>query len=283
MRSPSPPSSRSHLIRAPEVVEAGGKLRDAVGGVRNLEQLLRSMRVGPKGLERAIPDVHSACEPTREALQGLFTRLRGALPTAPAVAELEAFLLGWLSKTNAALGAAMGRPMNAKNRLALEQDLAAALPQLDAATELVELLGESAWGPSVTSPFADLLDAGRVSDRGSGAPSVRAKLLSDFSAIELDMPPGVASIALCTLLSDFQARHGRPAGLRLAKAAGGSVLELVVSEAPGEVLSWNARPLVAPSTAVAAAALTARGCNVTLGDETRVFLPNGIVRALGAS
>ncbi len=264
------------------MVEAGGKLRDTLGGLRNLEQLLRSMRVGPKGLERAIPDVHSACEPAKEAVRALFIRLREALPEAVAVTELESFLLGCMTTTSEALHKAMGRPMNAKNRLALEQDLTAQLPRLDAGSELVELLGEAAWGPSVTSPFSDLLAAGRGSERGSGAPSVRAKLLSDFSSVELDIPPGVASIAFCTLLSDFQVRHGRPAGLRLGKAAGGTVLELVVSEAPGEVLSWPARTLVDPSMAVAAAALTARGCLVTLGDEPRVFLPSSIVRALGA-
>jgi hypothetical protein len=265
------------------VVEAGGKLRDTLGGLRNLEQLLRSMRVGPKGLERAIPDVHSACEPAKQAARALLARLRQALPDASAVVELESFLLGCLATTCGALHGAMGRPMNAKNRLALEQDLTAALPQLDAGIELVELLGEAAWGPSVTSPFSDLLAAGRNADRGSGAPSVRAKLLSDFSNVELDMPPGVASISLCTLLSDFQVRHGRPAGLRLVKAPGGSLLELVVSEAPGEVLSWPARSLVEPSTTVAAAALAVRGCLVTLGDEPRVFLPSSIVRALDAS
>ena len=33
-----PPSSRSHLIRAPEVVEAGGKLRDTLHAPRGLDR-----------------------------------------------------------------------------------------------------------------------------------------------------------------------------------------------------------------------------------------------------
>ncbi len=282
MRSSPPPSSRSHLIRAPEVVEAGGKLRDTLGGLRNLEQLLRSMRVGPKGLERALPDVHSACEPATIAVRALLTRLRAELPDVSAREELETFLLARMLGTTHALENAMGRPMNAKNRLSLEQALTAALPELDAGSDLLALLGEAVWGSSVCSPFSDLLAAGRLPDRGSGLPATRAKLLSDFSRVEVDLPPEVAHSAICILVSDFQHRHGRAAGLRLTETAGGTRLDLVSSEAPGEFIAWPARLLVPPSTPVAAAALAARGCEVTLGDEARVFLPSSVTRALHA-
>src|SRR5262245_37300870 len=150
MRSSPPPSSRSHLIRTPEVVDAGGKIRDTLGGLRNLEQLLRSMRVGPKGLERALPDVHSACEPCTQAAHALLQRLRNALPNVSAAVDLEDFLLTRMTATSAALEAAMGRPMNARNRLTLEQALSAALPELDAGSDLLALLGEAVWGPSVS-------------------------------------------------------------------------------------------------------------------------------------
>lgn len=281
MRTSPPPSSRSQLIRAPEVVEAGGKLRDTLGGLRNLEQLLRSMRVGPKGLERALPDVHSACEPATEAARALLLRLREALPDVAARAELEAFLLTRMAVITSALEAAMGRPMNAKNRLSLEQALLTALPELDAASELLALLGEAVWGRSLPSPFSDVLAAGHSPEHASRT-LVRATLLSDFSGVEVDLPPAVAHTALCILIADFQARAGGPAGLRLSETKGGALLELLTSEAPGEVVTFPARTLIAPSTRVAAASLTARGCQVTLGDESRVFLPSGVTRARSA-
>src|SRR5512145_1778705 len=48
-----------------------GTVRDALGGLRNLEQLLQSLRVGPRALTSVLPDVLSSCPALAQAIDGL--------------------------------------------------------------------------------------------------------------------------------------------------------------------------------------------------------------------
>src|SRR5690606_32462294 len=177
MASRSPPSSRSSVARVPEAIEAGGVLRDMLGSLRNLDQLVRSMRVGPKGLERAIPDVHSACQPTMQAVRELHRLIVDALPNAQEdVDALSGFVLTCMERVTASLKTASRHSMTAKNRLALEQMLREMLPQLEAGRDLLELLAESAWTPAVPSPVPELLSIRQVSEATGTLPTVEVRI-----------------------------------------------------------------------------------------------------------
>ena len=48
-----------------------GTVRDALGGLRNLEQLLGSLRVGPRALLSVFPEFQACCAPLGDAITGL--------------------------------------------------------------------------------------------------------------------------------------------------------------------------------------------------------------------
>lgn len=277
----SSPFSRSHLVQIPEVIEAGGVLRDMLGSLRNLDQLVRSMRVGPKGLERAIPDVHSACQPSMQAVRELNRLLVEALPhEQEAIEAVSAFVLGCMERVTASLQAASGHSMTAKNRLALEQMLREMLPQLEAGRDLLELLAEAAWTPAVASPVLEMLSIRQVSEGTASLPTVEVRIDGHLARFEVELPPSLMQGCFSILAAAYVARHGTGPILQLLPQGDDLYLELNSSQVPGTVLTWYRQPLIEPSLQVAAAALQARGCQVLLGDNPRVLLSKDILHPI---
>lgn len=268
MSSRSPPSSRSSVARVPEAIEAGGVLRDTLGSLRNLDQLVRSMRVGPKGLERAIPDVHSACQPCAEAVRSLGALLLLELPPSAPVERVRDFVLARVAEVESTLELASRQTMVAKNRLALEQVLGRVLPDLEGGRDLLELLAEAAWAPPIVSPIFDLLSIGQVPP--SATPTVRTKLAESLNRLEVELPPSLVQGCLNILASAYQGQHGRGPSLQYRTVDSEIWLELSTSEVQGTWVTWPLQPVLEPSLAVATAALRARGCDVVLGDTPRV-------------
>lgn len=144
-------------VRPPELEAARGTVRDALSGVHNLDQLLRSLRVGPKALTAVVPHSQASCQPLSDAVR---TRLRAVRPHLddPDVADaLDAYAQERILDLDRALEASAARPMNARNRLALGQVTARCWPELDAAHKLAELLEESLWAPQMSLNLCELL------------------------------------------------------------------------------------------------------------------------------
>jgi hypothetical protein len=159
-----------------------GTVRDALGGLRNLEQLLGSLRVGPRALLSVLPDVRSNCPALAEAIDGLAALVVSKL------ADAEGIAVGVRQVTHARLGALANaiesverQTLSAKNRLRIEEAVSGAAGDIEATVELIDMLGEVAWGR--TMPL-DLLEVAREAYRssepsGSHQPAIRLTLVSD--------------------------------------------------------------------------------------------------------
>lgn len=155
MISGSPPSSRPP--QDGRLDAARGALRDALGGLRNLEQLLRSIRVGPKALTAVVPDVYASCDTMRSSADTLLKALQSALADDAAARALAQYVEPRVDELETALGAARRRRMNAKNRLVLEELVTRLSRELDTARELIDLLDASVSGALVRIDVAEVV------------------------------------------------------------------------------------------------------------------------------
>jgi len=118
MESNRPSSQPSPEDR--ELLEAArGDLRDALGSVRNLVQLLHSMRVGPKAIVAVLPAVHGACEPIEKSMRVLLEVIAARLPSSRAADELLSWSVPRAHQIERELARAFKRLMNARTRLDL--------------------------------------------------------------------------------------------------------------------------------------------------------------------
>jgi len=137
-----PPSSVPNPERA-RIARELGTLRDAVGGLLNLEQLLSSIKVGPRSLVGVLPDVIASLPPLEGALTELGRLLVARVPESEAALHSLAqharpALLALLE----ALRAAEKREVNAASRLQLEQVTSTVVRDLECLVELLGLLGD---------------------------------------------------------------------------------------------------------------------------------------------
>ncbi len=223
---------------------ARGHFRDAMGSVRNFAQLLHSVRVGPKGIESVLPDVHAACagiEPNaRTLLEGVAPRLEDR----SSVDELAAWLAPRAAELRDTLGAALGKPVNAKTRLALDQLVTRLSSELELARALVDLLDESAQGGLVRLSLPDLLRHA-VSQR------------DESQRIEICVPeplhgealvnPHVASVALGVAARWVAERSSGTPCLRLGSRGDAPALQILAGGETGERVSLPALPLTGPT------------------------------------
>jgi hypothetical protein len=156
MLNGSPPPSRPPGPEPDRLDAARGLMRETLGAIRNLEQLLKSIRVGPRALTTVIPDVHESCGPLRQALSQLLEAIHGRLPdAAQAVAE---FVNPRVAEIERALRHARRTTMHARERLALEAVVSRVTRELDASRALLELLEAALAGATIR---IDLLDLAR--------------------------------------------------------------------------------------------------------------------------
>jgi hypothetical protein len=193
MPNGSPPSSRPYLSRDPSLVEARGTLRDALGSVQNLDQLLRSLRVGPKALSAVLPDVYESCTPAREALNRLLTATANRFDDPAAVHSLSEFVGPYFDSLQEAIGRASDQPMTARHRLELERTVGDAWPKLDAARGLLDLLEESLSAPQIRLKLSELLSEVTLKpERRDSEPHVEVILEGTPGDVELLVQPQVA-------------------------------------------------------------------------------------------
>ncbi len=176
-----------------------GTVRDALGGLRNLEQLLGSLRVGPRALTSVLPDVRSSCPALCEAIDGLATLVVGKLPDAEGIAvALRKLTRGRLDSLAAEIGALEQQSLNAKNRLRLEEAVSNAARDIEAIVDLVDVLGEVAWGRTMSLDISEVArEAYRSSEpAGSPQPAFRLTLVSDSTSGEHVSSPRALTLIL---------------------------------------------------------------------------------------
>src|SRR5438045_8845511 len=132
----APPAS---VPRLAPLVWARGVLRDVLAAVRNLEDLLRSPRVGPRALAQIIPELKT---PLLVSVDQILGSVQDAtqLPVEAAVAEVGAFVQAVGGRLRASLDRAEEAPLDAKSRLSFEGALGQAGAELNSVRQLLDLL-----------------------------------------------------------------------------------------------------------------------------------------------
>ena len=190
------PSSRGR------VETARGAVRDALGGLRNLEQLSSSMRVGPRSLSSVLPDVLASCAPLREGLDELITAVAThRFDTHASLSSLRSYAMPRIDELVDLLASSQRQPMQARNRLKLQQVVGRLARELGLVAELVDFLGLSVWSEPMTVTMQDLLLEAFRSNEPTGDPSElhRVTLTPSRDDSELHTSPR-ASIPLLILL-----------------------------------------------------------------------------------
>ena len=263
--------------RGTSLSTAQGILRDALGALRNLAELLRSPRVAPKAISQVLPAVIDAFAPMREATLSLFTALGNAPPLEPGREALERFVLPRLAVLEEALREAAPKPMSAGGRLRLESLVGKSSFELGAARELLQILETSASGRATTlNPTELVLEAFAAppSVRNSERENVCVVLASHATGLEIDAHPrvAVALVALGVELVSELPGPGEPTLWIHADRTGRCTIEVALRpHATGEPLVLVPRGVIEPTPICLRSAARMSGGGVEWDDEKGTF------------
>jgi hypothetical protein len=235
----APPSSRSV---DPRLAAASGVMRDTLGAIHNLQHLLGSVRVGPKGLSRVIPDVHASCAPMIGAAHELVAGVSARLPSVESAVALGELVIRRMQELEASLDHAKKSAFRASDRLHLETDIAGAVRDLDGALELVELLVEASASGSVPVDVTDVIRETAVrADAGSGRRRIQVAFLNPAEPIAVRVNPRLALrlVALGVALSAT-----RDGGVHVGIEPGGIACRLALAATPLETNGISSHGIV---------------------------------------
>jgi len=121
-------------------------LRDVLAAVRNLEELLRSPRVGPRALAPVIPGLKGFCAPLLIAVDQILAHVQEVadLPVDGAVLMLGQYVQEISERLRASLERASSAALDAKNRLCFESVITGVGAELDSVRQLLDLLVHAA-------------------------------------------------------------------------------------------------------------------------------------------
>lgn len=264
------PSSHA-FARGPGTLELSrGNLRESLAGLRNLAQLLHSLRVGSRPLKSALPAARDACDPLRHAMSEILSLSREALGDAAASDSLEQYVTPRIAELESALTEAAELPLSVKLRLSLEERVTRLSQELDVARGLFELLSDSISKRPVR---LDLLELARQSFAGppSGGSWPRetlvATLLGSDLSLEVDVDPRAATSLIAWGVELLASPHdvSQVPHIRLSPHEDGC--RIVIEQGPptpGEDLMLRRRGIIAPTFPCVVAAARASGAAVEL-------------------
>ncbi len=119
---------------------AHGFVRDSLASLRNLENLLKSTRIGPKALEKVVAEVRPGIRPLGEAFTTLIEFLTQRKPDLSVTCSLKSSVLTRVSELEDAIERAAKGDMGAKSRLQLEAKVVRLGGDLNALRDLVDML-----------------------------------------------------------------------------------------------------------------------------------------------
>ena len=265
MKSGLPPSSHAFVRGTAALDTERGNLRESLGGLRNLAQLLHSLRVGTRPLSNAMPAARDACDPLRQAMGEILAAAQSALGESEAPSSLNAYVTPRIQELEAALTLASQRPLSIKMRLSLEECVTRLSQELDTARGLFDLLADSIAGRPMR---LDVLELARQSFSGptSGGSWPRETLVATLarssSELEIEVNPRVATslIALGVELVADPCDATQIPHIVVSPTADGCHISIERNaQAAGEDLVLLRRGLITPTLPCVAAAARANG------------------------
>ena len=246
---------------------ARGSVRDSLGAIRNVEQLLKSIKVGPKALGAVIPDVHASCAPLLVSFREL---LNAVADLGEAPLALEAFIAPRIDQLERALRRSLSGPLNAKQRLSLESAVSRVAGDLDAARELVELLEGAMTQASVPVQLVEVVREATKFPEGLER-LAEASLMATLEAepVEVKVNPRVATGLTLIATALVVERHpGRPPHIVVGRGSDGR-REITVRQGSGqgETLNLLLPRIVAPTLICAQASARATGGTLELAPD----------------
>lgn len=133
------PDQLPHNADKPEDLAARGRVHEVVASVRNLEHLLKSPRIGPKSLTKAVAALHPGVAPIDQALAAVIDELMANHQWLELQA-LRSWSLERLHAAQKAIAEAAKTKMGAVPRLKLESAVSPVASDLDALRELLTLI-----------------------------------------------------------------------------------------------------------------------------------------------
>lgn len=192
-----------------ELEASRGTVRDALGGIHNLRQLLKSVRVGPKALSAVIPDVHASCVPLARAVQRLLEAAPQFVPSGY-TQEIEDQVTPRIRELEEALDHAKSAPVKASRRLQLEAIVARVASDLTTALSLLDVLFDADVGGRVTVDVLELLrESARFVDSAlPGARTIAVAFASPPNPLAVEVNARAAMALLTTAIGLVAADHG---------------------------------------------------------------------------
>ncbi|MBX3183431.1 MAG: hypothetical protein KIT72_03305 [Polyangiaceae bacterium] len=232
---------------------ARGALRDTVGALHNLEQLLKSIRVGPRALSMVIPDVHASCQRLPQTL----TQLLGLGPAEAldSFAALQAFAEPRVKELTEALARVRRRAMTARRRLDLELVVARKTAELDAVRALADCLDEALTQRELHLDLTQLAVQALTSGGEAAGPRLHVALYTETANSELLVNPHLATRLVLLGLSWVTDSGTRPARVTVTQGERGATLEIeALDTAESDSLTVGVPSTIAPSLEVLKAA-----------------------------
>ena len=271
MVSGPPHASRPAPAEHQRLEEARGRLRDALGGISNLDQLLHSLRVGPKALTTVLPDVAESCADIRRSADELLGVFERYLPSPEAPVALRAFIHPRVQELEGELAAANARSMNAKHRLQLENVVDRASQDLVAARWLIDLIDESLWGAAVRLNLHELVrEASKTPvSAAESVESVPVTLAAAPEGLELFINPRVGMGLIGIAVALVSSAHPNAVPHIAVTGEGDGPRGLVIRRERGEGagLMLIRRALIGPSLAVLDAVAAQTGARLSRSED----------------
>lgn len=257
-----------------------GMLRNGLGSIRNLELLIKSIKVGQKGLFAAVTAVHADCAPMIAHSIGLGRGLAEVGVDSSCAERLSSALSTSLTDLEGMLAVAVeaGR-LSVAQRLKLERDLARCARDLSSTLPLVSLIERASRPPPLELTPLSLVHASSAERSDQKSVTVLKGPSPDVEqcSLSVDLESAKTLVALAVALVTDGNPDARPQ-LGFALQAGGHPVSTVclaaarAAEAPGlgqTVLNIMALRLSAHSVSCAEVASRSLGGSFEYARDAR--------------
>lgn len=260
--SVAPPSASPGAIAYARPRVELGVLRNGLGSIRNLELLIKSIKVGQKGLFAAVSAVHADCASMIASVQGVAGALSELGVDARCGERLSSALNTSLNDLETMLATAVdaGR-LSVAQRLRLERDLARCARELGAIIPLVSLIERASWPhPAEHTPLEFVYaSSAERSDQKSVGVYKSPTLDTQGHAINVDLEAAKMLVALgVALVLDTKPDAHPQLGFEV-RPAGALVTSITLGEPVGTRLAISSLRLSAPSLLCAEVAARSLG------------------------
>lgn len=270
--SPAPFSAFSRTAEIPPATLELGTLKNGLGSIQNLELLLKSIRVGQKGLFAAVAAVHADCGPMIASARALLEPLTLTCGDAQCAERLTTVFTDTLTGLETVLADAVrsGR-LSVGQRLRLEGELSRTARDLCAALRLVGLLERAARPRPLEPTPIELVHAG-ATERALGKHVEASVALPEGCAgsglgVDLDAAQLLVALAVA-LVVDGQSE--RTVQVTFASPPGGApVTRVTLGAAKGVRVQLGLLGLLGPSLACGEAASRTLGGRLEYSPEAR--------------